>query len=139
MGVERIQQFAGAVPIMVQSNRCRLHGLSPSQLVERGEEEYENGGYFICNGLEKLIRMIIVQRRFPSLSYFPPLPFPNISPPPPPPPPPSLSPPPTPSFPSFSETTPWVLNVKRTKKEEENTLIWVFLFVVLDLIKHHKL
>ena len=43
--------------------QCRLNSLSPRQLIERGEEENECGGYFICNGLEKIIRMLIVQRR----------------------------------------------------------------------------
>lgn len=45
------------------SDKCRLHGLSGEELIARGEEENENGGYFICNGLEKIIRMLIVQRR----------------------------------------------------------------------------
>ncbi|GME80071.1 unnamed protein product [Ambrosiozyma monospora] len=54
---------AGLLPIMVQSNRCHLEGMSPDQLVKHREESDELGGYFIVNGIEKLIRMLIVQRR----------------------------------------------------------------------------
>ena len=54
---------AGQIPIMLKSNRCHLEKLSPNQLVEAKEESDELGGYFIVNGIEKLIRMLIVQRR----------------------------------------------------------------------------
>ncbi|CUM64158.1 uncharacterized protein PRCAT00001750001 [Priceomyces carsonii] len=54
---------AGQVPIMLKSNRCHLEKLSPNELVEKKEESDELGGYFIVNGIEKLIRMLIVQRR----------------------------------------------------------------------------
>lgn len=53
----------GGLPIMLQSNRCHLNKLSPYQLVQQKEESDELGGYFIVNGIEKLIRMLIVQRR----------------------------------------------------------------------------
>ncbi|GMM31362.1 DNA-directed RNA polymerase I core subunit [Martiniozyma asiatica (nom. inval.)] len=53
----------GLLPVMVQSNRCHLKGMSPDQLVNAREESDELGGYFIVNGIEKLIRMLIVQRR----------------------------------------------------------------------------
>ncbi|TGZ82716.1 beta and beta-prime subunits of DNA dependent RNA-polymerase [Ascodesmis nigricans] len=53
----------GNVPIMLRSNRCHLQGLSPYDLVERKEESEELGGYFIINGGEKLIRMLIMPRR----------------------------------------------------------------------------
>ncbi|PWW74321.1 DNA-directed RNA polymerase I [Tuber magnatum] len=53
----------GNIPIMVRSNRCHLENLAPHDLVERKEESEELGGYFIVNGIEKLIRMLIVQRR----------------------------------------------------------------------------
>ena len=33
------------------------------QLVAHKEESTEMGGYFICNGIERIIRMLIVQRR----------------------------------------------------------------------------
>ncbi|ODV67668.1 beta and beta-prime subunits of DNA dependent RNA-polymerase [Hyphopichia burtonii NRRL Y-1933] len=54
---------AGQVPIMVKTNRCHLEKLSPNELVQQKEESDELGGYFIVNGIEKIIRMLIVQRR----------------------------------------------------------------------------
>ncbi|KAK4613780.1 DNA-directed RNA polymerase I subunit RPA2 [Fulvia fulva] len=59
---ETIRDF-GHLPIMLRSNRCHLEGLSPKELVNRREETEELGGYFIVNGIEKLIRMLIVNRR----------------------------------------------------------------------------
>ncbi|CAR25340.1 DNA-directed RNA polymerase I core subunit RPA135 [Lachancea thermotolerans CBS 6340] len=53
----------GGLPVMLQSNRCHLNKLSPNELVKHKEESDELGGYFIINGIEKLIRMLIVQRR----------------------------------------------------------------------------
>ncbi|EMF13019.1 DNA-directed RNA polymerase I subunit beta [Sphaerulina musiva SO2202] len=53
----------GMLPIMLRSNRCHLEGLSPKKLVNAREETEELGGYFIVNGIEKLIRMLIVNRR----------------------------------------------------------------------------
>lgn len=46
-----------------QTNRCHLEKLTPAQLVDRKEESEELGGYFIINGNEKLIRMLIVNKR----------------------------------------------------------------------------
>ncbi|KAF1985390.1 beta and beta-prime subunits of DNA dependent RNA-polymerase [Aulographum hederae CBS 113979] len=59
---ESIREF-GSLPIMLKSNRCHLENMSPSQLVQAKEETEELGGYFIVNGNEKLIRMLIVPRR----------------------------------------------------------------------------
>ncbi|SCU80341.1 LAME_0B02674g1_1 [Lachancea meyersii CBS 8951] len=53
----------GGLPVMLQSNRCHLSKMSPYELVQHKEESDEVGGYFIVNGIEKLIRMLIVQRR----------------------------------------------------------------------------
>ncbi|KAF2862252.1 beta and beta-prime subunits of DNA dependent RNA-polymerase [Piedraia hortae CBS 480.64] len=58
-----IERELGNVPIMLRSNKCHLQGLSPRQLVVRKEETEELGGYFVVNGVEKLIRMLIVNRR----------------------------------------------------------------------------
>lgn len=58
-----IKQFLGYIPIMVKSSFCNLHGLSPQELVQHHEEEQEMGGYFIINGIEKVIRMLISTRR----------------------------------------------------------------------------
>ncbi|KZF22410.1 beta and beta-prime subunits of DNA dependent RNA-polymerase [Xylona heveae TC161] len=53
----------GQVPIMLMTNRCHLENCSPAELVQHKEESEELGGYFIVNGIEKLIRMLIVSRR----------------------------------------------------------------------------
>ena len=53
----------GQFPIMVGSKICWSHGQSPAELVEMGEETTETGGYFIVNGGEKLIRLLILNRR----------------------------------------------------------------------------
>uniref|UniRef100_A0A8D0CRW2 DNA-directed RNA polymerase subunit beta n=1 Tax=Sander lucioperca TaxID=283035 RepID=A0A8D0CRW2_SANLU len=58
-----IKQSMGQVPIMVKSKMCNLHGMSPKELVEHHEEAEEMGGYFIVNGNEKVIRMLIMPRR----------------------------------------------------------------------------
>nr|CAG8470459.1 11808_t:CDS:10 [Entrophospora candida] len=53
----------GMVPIMVKSNRCNLQNLYSKQLIQHHEESEEMGGYFIVNGIEKIIRLLMVQRR----------------------------------------------------------------------------
>ena len=53
----------GQLPIMVMSSACSLNQLSTAELLARGEESNEAGGYFIINGIERMIRMIIQQRR----------------------------------------------------------------------------
>uniref|UniRef100_A0A8C3AZX3 DNA-directed RNA polymerase subunit beta n=1 Tax=Cyclopterus lumpus TaxID=8103 RepID=A0A8C3AZX3_CYCLU len=58
-----IKQSLGQVPIMVKSKMCNLHGMSPRELVKHHEESEEMGGYFIVNGNEKVIRMLIMPRR----------------------------------------------------------------------------
>ncbi|KAL8664587.1 MAG: hypothetical protein Q9168_007877, partial [Polycauliona sp. 1 TL-2023] len=53
----------GQVPLMLKTNRCHLENCTPAQLVQHKEESEELGGYFIVNGIEKLIRMLVVSRR----------------------------------------------------------------------------
>ncbi|RAL17261.1 DNA-directed RNA polymerase I core subunit RPA135 [Aspergillus homomorphus CBS 101889] len=53
----------GQVPIMLRTNRCHLEKATPHELVEHKEESEELGGYFIVNGNEKLIRMLVVGKR----------------------------------------------------------------------------
>lgn len=53
----------GQLPIMLRTNRCHLEGMTPAELVNAKEETEELGGYFLVNGLEKLIRMLIVGKR----------------------------------------------------------------------------
>ncbi|KAF2102220.1 beta and beta-prime subunits of DNA dependent RNA-polymerase [Rhizodiscina lignyota] len=53
----------GNMPIMLRSNKCHLENLSPAELVAAKEESEELGGYFIVNGNERLIRLLVVGRR----------------------------------------------------------------------------
>jgi DNA-directed RNA polymerase I subunit RPA2 len=53
----------GDLPIMVMSKRCHLQSLSATKLVALKEEANEMGGYFVLNGIERVIRMLQVQRR----------------------------------------------------------------------------
>lgn len=53
----------GSLPIMLQSRKCHLRGRNRDQLVKMKEEPDEFGGVFICNGIERIIRMLVQQRR----------------------------------------------------------------------------
>lgn len=48
---------------MVKSNFCHLNGLSSKEMVEKKEDHCNFGGFFIINGNERLIRMLIQQKR----------------------------------------------------------------------------
>ena len=50
------------MPLMVMSSKCHLRGLSPKELVERKEDHFEIGGYFIASGNEKVIRLLNMNR-----------------------------------------------------------------------------
>ena len=58
-----MERELGSIPIMLRSNRCHLDNMTPAQLVAAKEESEELGGYFIINGNEKLIRMMIAGKR----------------------------------------------------------------------------
>ncbi|CAI6335247.1 unnamed protein product [Periconia digitata] len=60
---QSLDRDLGYVPIMLRSSRCHLESSTPAQLVNYKEESEEFGGYFIVNGIEKIIRMLQVQRR----------------------------------------------------------------------------
>lgn len=53
----------GQLPLMLMSNKCHLQNNSPAQLVQNKEESEELGGYFVVNGIEKIIRLLVVNRR----------------------------------------------------------------------------
>ena len=53
----------GSLPLMVMSERCHLRGCSSRVLVQMKEEANEMGGYFIVNGIERVIRLLQVPRR----------------------------------------------------------------------------
>ncbi|GFR47172.1 hypothetical protein Agub_g8865 [Astrephomene gubernaculifera] len=58
-----IEKKLGGMPIMVRSRACWLADMSRSELVAAREEANEMGGYFVCNGIERIIRCLVVQRR----------------------------------------------------------------------------
>lgn len=60
---QRIIKKMGQVPIMVKSKNCYLRYLSRNELIRYKEESTEFGGFFICNGIERIIRMLIQTRR----------------------------------------------------------------------------
>lgn len=47
--------FIGEIPIMVRSEYCALRDASDNELTEYGECPYDQGGYFIINGSEKVL------------------------------------------------------------------------------------
>lgn len=67
-GVEfKERRSLGHLPIMVRSSRCNLSaapaGVGPESLVAAHEDPDELGGYFIVNGIERLVRLLIATRR----------------------------------------------------------------------------
>ncbi|XP_068648469.1 DNA-directed RNA polymerase I subunit 2 [Aristolochia californica] len=53
----------GNLPIMLKSKLCHLRGADSQKLVAHKEEAMEMGGYFICGGLERLVRILIMPKR----------------------------------------------------------------------------
>jgi DNA-directed RNA polymerase beta subunit len=49
--------------LLLQSSVCHLRGLDERQLLAVKEEALEMGGYFICNGNERVIRLLIMPKR----------------------------------------------------------------------------
>lgn len=45
----------GSLPIMLHSKYCHLNNLSKDQLIEKGEDPDDEGGYFIINGTERVL------------------------------------------------------------------------------------
>jgi DNA-directed RNA polymerase subunit B len=45
----------GNIPIMLKSSNCHLNKLTREELIEKGEDPDDPGGYFIINGTEKVL------------------------------------------------------------------------------------
>ena len=45
----------GSIPIMLKSKFCHLRGLQREELIQKGEDPDDPGGYFIINGTEKVL------------------------------------------------------------------------------------
>jgi len=52
---ESFRTQIGSIPIMLKSKYCHLHGLSRDDLIDKGEDPDDPGGYFIVNGTEKAL------------------------------------------------------------------------------------
>lgn len=61
--IVRLSKRLGEIPIMVLSKACNLANKTCRQLVALKEEDNEMGGYFIVNGIERIVRLLQVQRR----------------------------------------------------------------------------
>lgn len=55
--------LADNIPTMILSNACNLSTIQRSEFVHHSEEERELGGYFVVNGKERLLRLLIMARR----------------------------------------------------------------------------
>ncbi|XP_047338761.1 DNA-directed RNA polymerase I subunit 2 [Impatiens glandulifera] len=53
----------GQFPIMLKSKLCHLRGADKKKLLACKEELSEVGGYFVLNGLERVVRLIILPKR----------------------------------------------------------------------------
>ena len=45
----------GELPLMLKSDICNLNGLSDAELIKKGEDPKDPGGYFIVNGSERAV------------------------------------------------------------------------------------
>ncbi|CAD25744.1 DNA-DIRECTED RNA POLYMERASE II SECOND LARGEST SUBUNIT [Encephalitozoon cuniculi GB-M1] len=57
----------GSLPVMLRSSYCVLYGLGDKDLIDLGECPYDQGGYFIVNGSEKVI---VAQERMASNTVY---------------------------------------------------------------------
>lgn len=53
--IQKNNEILGLIPIMVKSKLCMLNGVSDYDSIKKGECMYDEGGYFIINGSEKVI------------------------------------------------------------------------------------
>ncbi|EFN59491.1 hypothetical protein CHLNCDRAFT_138110, partial [Chlorella variabilis] len=58
MPEQRLSKRLGGLPVMLKSKACYLRNMTRRELVARKEESNEFGGTFICNGIERIIRML---------------------------------------------------------------------------------
>lgn len=45
----------GRIPIMLRSSKCYLSNMTPNERIQAGECEYDEGGYFIIKGKERVL------------------------------------------------------------------------------------
>lgn len=47
--------YIGELPLMLKSSKCHLYGLNDEELLAKGEDPKDPGGYFIVNGSERAV------------------------------------------------------------------------------------
>ena len=52
---ETFESMIGKLPIMLKSKYCHLAGLKKEELIQKGEDPDDPGGYFIINGNERVL------------------------------------------------------------------------------------
>ena len=52
---KHLRVVLGRIPIMLRSSRCYLSKMTPEERIKAGECEYDNGGYFIVKGKERVL------------------------------------------------------------------------------------
>ena len=52
---QKKKHFIGYLPIMLNSEKCRLNSISNAQKRQKGEDPLDEGGYFIINGSERVL------------------------------------------------------------------------------------
>jgi len=50
----------GKMPVMLKSKFCHLNGLSEKELLKKGEDTEDLGGYFILNGNERILITVAI-------------------------------------------------------------------------------
>jgi len=55
---ENFSTVLGRIPVMIKSKYCHINGLNEDELIEKGEDPKDTGGYFILNGNERVLVMI---------------------------------------------------------------------------------
>ncbi|MBI1974087.1 DNA-directed RNA polymerase subunit B'' [Candidatus Micrarchaeota archaeon] len=53
--VDKDEVYIGDLPVMVRSDLCNLKGMSKEELITKGEDADDAGGYFIINGTERAL------------------------------------------------------------------------------------
>jgi DNA-directed RNA polymerase beta subunit len=55
---ESVEVEIGHLPVMLKSKTCMLNGLDDDELVKKGEDPLDVGGYFIINGTERTLIIV---------------------------------------------------------------------------------
>lgn len=58
-----IKKSLGYIPIMLKSKYCHTADFTELQNIQHGDESLEVGGYFVINGNDKVVRLLIAQKR----------------------------------------------------------------------------